>query len=128
MSPPRELHGLSVRLDKLVYQNVAESSPERPHCFVYFITIRNDSPLTVQILARKWVVKDEKGELTVVEGEGVVGQTPTLKTGEEFSYNSYHLMESGFAVAEGAYFGTDSAHQPVFTRIPKFELNVPDDE
>ena len=28
---------------------------------------------------------------TVVEGDGVVGQTPVLEPGEDFSYNSYHV-------------------------------------
>jgi ApaG protein len=42
--------------------------PDRPHLFVYFITIHNDSLETVMIRGRKWVVTDAAGQRVVVEG------------------------------------------------------------
>ena len=45
-APPKflELPGLCVTLDRLVYRDVAEESPDRPHSFAYFLTIEcNDT-------------------------------------------------------------------------------------
>lgn len=120
-----ELPGLRVTLDKLVYQP-GQGVPDRPHCFIYFITIHNDSDVTVTIKARKWVVTDASGEVTAVEGDGVVGQFPELPPGESFSYNSFHLLDATYAVAKGSYLGVDENGRRVITRIPAFDLRVPE--
>ena len=119
-----ELPGLRATVDRVVYMPHLAAEPERPHPYVYFITIHNDSVETVTIKGRKWVVTDANGHQLVVEGDGVVGETPRLEPGENFSYNSYHIIGSD-SVAEGAFFGTTEAGAPVFTRIPRFELRVP---
>lgn len=120
-----ELKGLRVTLDKLVYQPAMQTPPDRPHCFVYFVSIHNDSPHTVTIKGRKWVVRNDRGRLTVVEGDGVVGQSPTLAPGEHFSYNSFHLLDTPKGRVEGGYFGTDEEGRRVMVRIPPFDLVVP---
>jgi ApaG protein len=122
LEPP----GLRVTVDRVVYHPEDETPPERPHCFVYFITIHNDTDSPVTIKGRKWVVTGENGEVTAVEGDGVVGEHPTIAPGDSFSYNSYHLLEGRRAVAEGSYLGVDGQGRTVVTRIPRFELIVPD--
>ena len=118
--------GLTATLDKLVYQPAMETPADRPHCFVYFITIRNDSDLAVTIRGRKWVVTNSSGRVTVVEGEGVVGKTPVLAPGETFSYNSFHLLDTQSAEAEGRFFGTDENGRGIVTRLSKFNMTVPE--
>ena len=66
-----ELAGLHVTVDRVVHYRDAQAPPDRPHCFNYFITIHNDSDVTVTIKGRKWVVKNARGEITAVEGDGV---------------------------------------------------------
>ncbi|MEK0446445.1 MAG: hypothetical protein RLZZ399_1766 [Verrucomicrobiota bacterium] len=119
-----ELRHLHVTVNRVVYVPHLEAPPERPFPFVYFITIRNDSEQTVTIRGRKWIVSDTKGERVVVEGDGVVGKFPRLQPGEQFSYNSYHVIGSP-SFAEGAFFGVTDEGTPVFTRIPKFEMRPP---
>lgn len=118
--------GLTVRVDQVVYQADAQTPPDRPHCFAYFITILNNSDIAVTIKARKWVVRNSRGEITAVEGDGVVGQCPHLEPGQEFSYNSYHLLDTDSAVAEGSYLGLDIQGRKILTRIPKFKMAVPE--
>ena len=120
-----ELPGLHVTVDRVVYQPDAQTPADRPHCFAYFISIHNDSDVPVTIKGRKWVVRNALGEITAVEGDGVVGQSPTIAPGEKFSYNSYHLLDTDVAVAEGGYLGVDSLGRKVVTRIPRFEMRVP---
>ena len=121
-----ELTGLEVTVDRVVYQPEANTPPDRPHCFVYFITIHNRSQQTVTIKARKWIVTNARGEVTVLEGEGVVGEQPRLASGEEFSYNSYHLLDTTAATAQGSYVGVDDQGRWILTRIPKFQMEVPE--
>jgi len=120
----RELQGLNVKVDDVIYMPSLEAPEEKPHPFVYFISIRNQSGERVTIRGRKWIVREDDGEVTVVEGDGVVGQTPVIAPGEDFSYNSYHVVARN-AVVEGAFFGETATGEWVFARIPSFRLEVP---
>jgi ApaG protein len=122
---PTELPGLRVTVDQVLHQPDAQTPANRPHCFVYFVSIRNDSAVTVTIKARKWVVTNSQGEITAVEGDGVVGQFPTLAPGEKFSYNSYHLIDHPPATAEGSYLAIDQDNAKRIVRIPKFVMSLP---
>ena len=119
-----ELNGLSVTVDRVEHMPHLDAPMERPHPFVYFLTIHNDSEITVTIKGRKWVVTDTDGQSVVVEGDGVVGEFPRLDPGEEFSYHSYHTIGADSA-AEGALFGVADDGDFVFTRIPRFEMRAP---
>ncbi len=120
----RELDGLRVMVDDVVYMPTLEAPPQKPHPFVYFISIHNDSPVPVTLRGRKWVVREDDGEVAVVEGEGIVGQTPMIEPGGHFSYNSYHVVAANARVS-GAFFGETSQGEWIFTRIPEFLLEVP---
>ena len=117
--------GLRVTVDRVVYQPQVETPADRPHCFVYFMSIHNDTDSAITIKGRKWVVTNERGEITAVEGSGVVGQFPTIDPGDKFSYNSFHLVDTRTAVAEGSYLGVDALGRTVLTRIPRFQMKVP---
>ena len=119
-----ELSDLRVTVDRVMHVPHLDAPADRPHPFVYFITIRNDSDETVTIRGRKWVVTDADGQHLVVEGDGVVGKCPRLEPGEHFSYNSYHTIGSD-SMAEGAFFGVTEGGTRVFTRIPQFKMRVP---
>lgn len=121
-----ELPGLRVTLDRLVYAPELPAPPDKPHSFVYFISIHNGSDRTVTIKGRKWVVTNSRGEVTAIEGDGVVGEFPVLGPGEKFSYNSRHILDTVRAIAEGSYLGVDDAGRRVFVRIPTFEMVVPE--
>ncbi|MGJ8677890.1 MAG: ApaG domain-containing protein [Akkermansiaceae bacterium] len=120
-----ELDGLSVTVDNVVYMPSLDAPAEKPNPFVYFITIHNDSAEVVKITGRKWVVRENDGELIVVEGDGVVGQMPEIEPGERFSYNSYHFIAAD-AVAGGMFFGFSTSGKKVRVRIPNFNLELPD--
>lgn len=121
----RELTGLTVTVDKVVYMPDLDAPPDRPHPFAYYITIHNESDETITIKGRKWVVTDDDGNTIVVEGDGVVGKFPRLEPGDQFSYHSYHTICCD-SIAEGAFFGESEEGRPVFTRIPKFKMQLCD--
>ena len=119
-----ELPGLSVTLDRLVYAPELPAPPDKPHSFVYFISIHNGSDRTITIKGRKWVVTDSQNQNVVVEGEGIVGKFPTLHPGETFSYNSYHVTASD-SLAQGAFLALTEDNVAVFAKIPPFALVLP---
>lgn len=125
MTSPQFLSGFEASVDRVVYDPDLPASIDQPHPFIYYITIRNGSDRIVTVKGRKWVVRGEDGQVTAVEGDGVVGCFPRLEPGESFSYNSYHTT-AGRAVAEGAYLAVTEEGEAVIARIPQFELNPPE--
>jgi ApaG protein len=122
----QELPGLKVILDKLIYHHDPDSLPaSRPHGFIYFITIQNLSDRRVTLLGRKWIITRADGNREIVEGDKIVGKTPSLEPGESWSYNSYHVTDQDCR-AEGSFQGVDDAGNLIFVRIPSFEMNLPD--
>jgi len=119
------LPGLTARLDKLVYHHGGKSlPPDKPHAFVYFITIHNGSEHTVTLLGRKWVVTHEDGSQLVIEGDKIVGETPRLSPGEQFSYNSYHVTATS-ARSHGSFHGVDDLGRHIHVILPAFTMAVP---
>ena len=121
---PLELPGLQVNVEKVVHHRSPDFPAETPHAFVYFLCIANLSDRTVTLSGRKWILRTPEGGMEVIEGDGIVGQSPKIPPGEVFRYNSYHL--SGTTVrASGAFHGVDDQGQPIFVRIPEFTMQPP---
>lgn len=97
---------------------------DKPHAFVYFITIENGSSRTVELLGRKWVVEQDDGEREIIEGEKIVGETPRLAPGESFTYNSYHVTGKNARVI-GSFHGRDDEGLPVHILLAPFEMTIP---
>ena len=127
-TPSDRARGLRVALDDLVHQPDVLTPPDRPHCFAYYITVHNDGEEVITLRGRKWVVTEASGDVTVVEGDGLVGETPTLAPGETFSYHSFHVIRSSHARAEGSYLGITEGGEPVVVAIPTFDLVLPEPE
>lgn len=125
MSASLALPGLTARLDKLVYHHGGKTlPPDKPHAFVYYITIHNGSEHTVTLLGRKWVLTDDDGGRLVIEGDKIVGETPRLAPGEQFSYNSYHVT-GGPTFCSGSFHGVDDLGRHVHAVLPPFAMKLP---
>ncbi len=99
---------------------------ENHYFFVYFITIQNKSDLSVQLLKRHWDIFDSIGDKRVVDGEGVVGETPVLEPGEKFEYNSGCNLTSEMGYMKGYYTLMKVVDGKTFNvDIPRFDLIVP---
>jgi len=119
-----ELISLEVIVDDVIYMPSLEAPVDKPYPFVYFITIKNNSPERIKIIGRKWIITSNDGEKLIVEGDGVIGQFPLIESGDEFNYNSYHVI-SGDSQVQGSFFGETDQGRAVFTKIPDFELTIP---
>ncbi|MFT6128194.1 MAG: ApaG protein, partial [Saprospiraceae bacterium] len=96
------------------------------YSFSYRVTIENQGKDTVQLFARYWKIKDALNNIEVVEGEGVIGKKPILKSGESYSYTSGCLLTSPVGSMSGHYLlinYTSASNFKVY--IPSFRLNAP---
>lgn len=103
------------------------SNPEN-NTFVYnyHITIKNDNKYPIQLLSRKWVIKDSLNQPLWVEGEGVIGQQPTLFAGESFEYISGAEINGFIGEMYGQYTFKNSWENKLFeVDIPVFKLEYP---
>jgi ApaG protein len=113
--------------DVIVTVEMVEPLPENPaygsgtYAFRYHILITNHSRETITLLGRKWVLRGISGTCHVVEGDGIVGKTPTLPPGAEFRYNSVHLVNETTNVC-GSYFGLTASGEKIYVSIPDFDL------
>jgi ApaG protein len=117
-------HNIEITVDVKFWPQ--HSIPKESHYFfVYFIGIINHSDDTVQLMRRHWDIFDSTGEKRVVEGEGVVGETPVLEPGEKFDYNSGCNLSSDLGYMKGYYTLIRLRDGKEFNvDIPKFELIV----
>lgn len=92
----------------------------------YEITIRNRLSYPVQLLSREWHVLHLLFGVSTVRGEGVVGETPTLMTGEEFTYVSGCELVNSVGRMYGKFFFKDLSTEELFyAEIPSFNLIYP---
>ncbi len=103
------------------------SSPVQQHyVFAYKISIENNSEFTVKLLRRHWYIHDATGVMREVEGEGVVGQQPTLEPGELHEYVSGCNLKTGLGKMRGTYLMERLVDGKKFdVTIPEFNLIVP---
>lgn len=94
--------------------------------FTYRITIENTNDFPVQLLSRHWDIFDSNGELTTVDGEGVVGKQPILHPGEYYNYESACNLKTTIGRMSGYYnMVRVPDNKKLRVEIPEFELAVP---
>jgi ApaG protein len=103
------------------------SQPEAAHfVFTYTITIENLNSYSVQLLRRHWIIKDSAAGTSEVEGDGVVGQQPILKSGESYTYESGCHLKGEMGSMHGSYLFTRVHDGSLFkVYIPEFRLLAP---
>ncbi|MDT8387725.1 MAG: Co2+/Mg2+ efflux protein ApaG [Thiogranum sp.] len=95
------------------------------YIFAYAITIQNLGDVPAQLLSRHWVITDSNNKVQEVKGEGVVGEQPHLKPGEQFQYTSGTMLETPVGSMHGTYqMITDDGVQ-FDADIPPFTLSIP---
>lgn len=124
----KSIEGLSVFLDKLICEyNEKDLSKVASYSYIYFLTVTNFSDRTITLLGRKWILRTLSNQTSIIEGEKIVSQTPTLFPGESFSYNSYHVIMEP-TVATGVLYGVDEYDEPVHISVPRLDMIIPDRE
>jgi len=103
-----------------------QSSPSDDHyVWAYQVKIENAGKETVQLLNRYWRITDAMGRIQEVQGEGVVGERPTLKPGQAFEYTSGTPLGTPSGIMVGSYEMETPAGERFEIDIPAFSLDSP---
>jgi ApaG protein len=93
--------------------------------WVYHVRIENDSADTVQLLSRHWRITDGRGMVSMVDGDGVVGEQPVLRAGESHDYVSGCPLTTPTGSMEGHYTFRKQGGARFEAAIPFFPLAAP---
>ncbi|OBT16769.1 Co2+/Mg2+ efflux protein ApaG [Vibrio sp. UCD-FRSSP16_10] len=104
----------------------AQSEPDNGHyVFAYMITIRNLSQHPVQLLSRYWLITDGNGKQITVEGDGVVGEKPTIAANDDYTYTSGSALETPVGVMQGHYVMQTKDGALFNAQVAPFNLSIP---
>jgi ApaG protein len=117
-------HRIEVGVETAYIDDQSDPKSDR-YVFAYTITISNAGSVAAKLLNRRWLITDANGKIQEVRGEGVVGEQPYLRPGEEFRYTSGTVLETPVGTMEGEYemVGDDGAS--FLAPIDRFSLAIP---
>jgi ApaG protein len=108
------------------YQPEHSNAVTNEYMFAYRITLENNNAFPVKLLRRHWFIFDSDGTHREVEGEGVIGNQPELKSGDKYQYISGCNLRSELGKMHGTYFMQNLNNKKNFyVNIPAFEMTVP---
>jgi len=105
--------------------------PEQSHptlgrwFWAYHVRIENHGDTAVQLISRHWRIVDGRGQLSEVEGEGVVGEQPLIGPGEAFDYVSGCPLPTPEGSMVGSYMIESGNGTQMLVAIPHFPLVAP---
>ena len=103
-----------------------QSAPdENRYAFAYTIRIRNAGEVPARLMTRHWIITDANGKVQEVRGDGVVGEQPWLRPGEQFEYTSGALLETNVGTMRGSYAWVADDGTRFDAPIPAFTLSIP---
>ncbi len=93
--------------------------------WVYHIRLENGREDMVQLRTRHWRITDSRGMVNIVDGEGVVGETPVLAPGQTHDYVSGCELTTNYGAMEGHYTFARPDGTLFEVAIPYFPLAAP---
>ena len=103
------------------YMDELSSPDEAQFVFAYHITIRNIGSKSARLMRRYWRITDGNAKVEEIQGDGVIGEQPTIESGSEHAYSSFCVLNTPLGCMQGRYqmLGEDgerfNADIPVFT-------------
>ena len=115
-----------IKISVEVFYLESESDPLENHYFwAYRVELENQGTNTVQLLTRHWEITDGNGEVTNVEGAGVVGEQPVLTPGQRYEYTSGCPLKTSSGIMAGWYTMQNQEGNTFAVTIPTFSLDCP---
>jgi ApaG protein len=116
-----------IGIDVRVYYLDDQSQPQNGRfVWAYRVRINNTTAAPVQLLRRTWRITDGHGQMTVVEGDGVIDQQPVLEPGTSFEYTSGTPLPTPSGFMTGTYHMVQLQTGENFdVAIPIFSLDSP---
>lgn len=117
-------YNIKVEVETLYVEE--QSLPDQDHyVFAYTITICNNGKVPARLLKRHWIITDANNKVQEVKGDGVVGEQPHLKPGEQYRYTSGTMLETPVGTMRGSYHMMADDGVEFDAEIPPFTLSMP---
>jgi ApaG protein len=117
--------GVEVSVE-IFYQQDYSNPLNQEYMFAYRVTIENHNTFSIQLLRRHWFIFDSNGEHKEVEGEGVIGIQPILKSSENYQYVSGCNLKTEMGKMHGTYLmENQNSKERFYVNIPSFDMIVP---
>jgi ApaG protein len=103
-----------------------QSKPgDNRYVFAYTVTLHNAGDVPARLIARHWVITDANGKVEEVRGEGVAGEQPWMRPGDDYEYTSGAVLETAVGIMQGSYqmLADDGTHFEA--PIAPFTLSIP---
>ncbi|NOU52413.1 Co2+/Mg2+ efflux protein ApaG [Pseudoalteromonas sp. JBTF-M23] len=118
--------GSPIKVSVETFYVEAQSQPEKDkYVFAYTVTIKNHSLCSAKLQSRYWLITDANGKETEVEGEGVVGEKPTIGPGESYKYTSGAVLDTPLGTMQGHYIMRNEFGSEFKAAIDVFRLACP---
>ncbi len=117
--------GITVRVAVNFMQEQSRTDAGR-WFWVYHIRLENGRDEKVQLRTRHWRISDSRGMVNIVDGEGVVGETPFLEPGQTHDYVSGCELTTRHGAMEGHYTFAHDDGTLFEVAIPYFPLAAPE--
>ncbi len=102
----------------------SHSRPPDRYVFAYHVEIRNTGAEPARLFWRHWIIHDPVAGMQEVEGEGVVGETPTLDPGDAHVYGSFCVLNAESGHMEGFFHFERPSGERFRAKIPRFRLQA----
>ena len=103
-----------------------ESSPAAGRfLWSYDVRIDNGLQVPVQLVGRRWIVKDALGNVDIYEGPGLVGKEPVLAPAESHRYGSWVSLKTSAGSMEGEILAMTNDGVRFQIQVSPFALLVP---
>ena len=103
-----------------------ESAPaDNRYVFAYTIRIANAGSVPAKLLTRHWIITDANGRVQEVRGDGVVGEQPWIRPGDDYEYTSGAVLETAVGTMVGSYQMLADDGTEFDAPIPTFTLSIP---
>lgn len=103
-----------------------QSAPDEGRfVFAYTIRIHNGGQVPARLVSRHWLITDDNGQVQEVKGEGVVGEQPWLRPGDDFEYTSGAVLETAHGTMQGSYQMVADDGTKFDAPIAAFTLTIP---
>lgn len=119
----KESNGVRITVRPVYLKDQSEPAA-RHYVFAYYIRIENIGSQPAQLVSRRWLIHDSAGDDTEVEGEGVVGEQPSIPPGGVHEYQSFCILKSGEGFMEGHYNFLRADSTTFRAEIPRFILSA----
>lgn len=102
MSTSPDKYNVTVDIETEYLASQSEPDQER-YVFAYHVTIANEGDVSAKLLTRHWIITDGNESIEEVKGDGVVGEQPHLKPGEQHRYSSGAIIKTPIGTMSGSY-------------------------